>query len=81
MLASPGTPIWTTVQTQPNEGCDSRLLRLEPGHVPPTTVSPEQIRLLAYTAVIVGQPGDESASDSPLDATDPDTRQRRRRSN
>ena len=51
-------------------------MALEPGYVPPTTVSSEQIRLLAYTAVAAGSRGLVFTSDSPLDAPDPDTQQR-----
>ena len=76
LLASLGTPVWTTVQTQPNEALREQLLTLDPGCVPPLSVSPEQIRLLAYTAVAAGSRGLVFASDSPLDASDPDTRQR-----
>jgi len=76
LLASLGTPIWTTVQTQPNEALRRQLTTLEPGHAPPLTVSPEQIRLLAYTAVASGSRGLVFVSDSPLDASDPETRQR-----
>ena len=49
---APGTPVWTTVQTQPNEALRQQLVALDPGYVPPLTVSPEQIRLMAYTAVV-----------------------------
>jgi hypothetical protein len=73
LLASPGTPVWSTVQTQPNEPLRQQLAGLEPGYVPPLTVSPEQIRLLAYTAVASGSRGLVFASDSPLDASDSDT--------
>ena len=76
LLASLGTPIWTTVQTQPNEALRQQLSALEPGYAPPLTVSPEQIRLLAYTAVASGSRGLVFVSDTPLDAPDPDTRQR-----
>ena len=65
------------MQTQPNEalrgqlaGAGARAARR------PLSVSPEQIRLLAYTAVAAGSRGLVFASDSPLDAADPDTRQR-----
>ena len=66
LLASLGTPVWTTVQTQPNEALREQLLALEPGYAPPLSVSPEQIRLLAYTAVAAGSRGLVFASDSPL---------------
>lgn len=76
LLASLGTPIWTTVQTQPNEAVRQQLATLEPGNAPPLAVSPEQMRLLAYTAVASGSRGLLFVSESPLDASDPDTRQR-----
>jgi len=76
LLASLGTPIWTTVQTQPNEALRQQLTTLEPGYAPPLAVSPDQIRLLAYTAVASGSRGLVFVSDTPLDAPDPDTRQR-----
>ena len=76
LLASLGTPVWTTVQTQPNEAMCRQLTAMEPGYVPPLSVSPDQIRLLAYTAVASGSRGLVFASDTPLDAADPDTRQR-----
>ncbi len=75
-LASLGTPLWTTVQTQPNESLRRQLMALEPGYAPPTAVSPEQIRLLAYTAIVSGSRGLVFTSDSPLDASDPGTQQR-----
>ena len=76
LLASLGTPVWTTVQTQPNEALRQQLMALEPGYVPPLAVSPDQMQLLAYTAVASGSRGLVFVSDSPLDAPDPDTRQR-----
>jgi hypothetical protein len=76
LLASLGTPIWTTVQTQPNEALQQQLAGLEQGYAPPAVVSPDQMRLLAYTAVASGSRGLVFLSDSPLDLSDPDTRQR-----
>ena len=76
LLARPGTPVWTTVQTQPNEALRQQLAALEPGSPPPLGVPPEQIRLLAYTAVAAGSRGLLFLSDSPLDAPDPETQQR-----
>jgi hypothetical protein len=76
LLASLGTPIWTTVQTQPNEALRQQLAAMEPGYAPSLAVAPEQIRLLAYTAVASGSRGLVFVSDTPLDAPDPDTRQR-----
>ncbi len=76
LLASLGTPIWTTVQTQSNEALRQQLALMEPGYVPPLSVAPEQIRLLAYIAVASGSRGLVFVSDTPLDSPDPDTRQR-----
>ncbi len=76
LLASPGTPVWATVQTQPNEAVRQQLAVLEPGLMPPTCVSCDQLRLLTYTAVAAGSRGLVFLSDSPLDATNPQTQQR-----
>ena len=76
LLARPGTSIWTTVQTQPSEMLRQQLAAMEPGNAPPLCVPSEQIRLLAYTAVTSGSRGLLFLSDTPLDAQDPETRQR-----
>lgn len=76
LLASLGTPIWTTIQTQPNPALQQQLQLLDPSFKPSSSVSPEQIRLLAYTAVSAGTRGIVFASDSPLDSPDVETRQR-----
>ncbi len=76
LLARPGTSVWTTVQTQPNESLRQQLAVLDPSRPPPTVVSPDQIRLLAYTAVSAGSRGLLFLSDSPLDGPDAETQQR-----
>jgi hypothetical protein len=76
LLARPGTPVWTTVQTQPNEALRRQLVALEPGRPLPSTASPEQMRLLVYTAISCGSRGLVFQSQSPLNADDADTRQR-----
>ena len=76
LLARPGTPLWTTVQTQPNEAVRQQLLAMEPGAAPPLGVPSEQLRLLAYTAVAAGSRGLLFLSDSPLDAPDAETQRR-----
>ncbi len=76
LLALPGTPIWTTVQTQSGEGLRRQLMAVSPGQNPPTTMAPEQIRLLVYTAVSSGSRGLLFLSDSSLEAQDAETRQR-----
>ena len=64
------------MQTQPNEALRQQLCALDPVCRPRWRSAPEQVRLLAYTAVAAGSRGLVFTSDSPLDATDADTRQR-----
>ena len=73
---APGTPIWAGVQTQPAAALRRQLTALDPGRPPPLDVSSEQIRLLAYTAVASGSRGLVFQSETPLDASDPETRDR-----
>jgi len=75
-LARPGTPIWTTIQTQPRAALREQLAALGPDRPPPLTIPEEQIRLLVYTAVASGSRGLVFDSQSPLNAEDPDSRQR-----
>ena len=76
LLALPGTPVWTTVQTQAGEGLRRQFAAIMPGQAPPTVVGPEQIRLLVYTAISSGSRGLLFLSDSSLEAPDNETRQR-----
>ncbi|MGA2066123.1 MAG: hypothetical protein ABSG86_14205 [Thermoguttaceae bacterium] len=76
LLARPGTPVWTTIQTQPGEGLRRQLAALAPGWATPTAFAPEQIRLLVWMAVSCGSRGLVFQSQSPLGADDPQTRQR-----
>jgi len=76
LLARPGTTIWTTIQTQPTEALQRQLAALEPSRRAPLSVASEQIRLLVYTAVGCGSRGLFFQSQSPLNADDPETRQR-----
>jgi hypothetical protein len=75
-VALPGTPMWTTVQTQPNEALRTQIAAIEPNAPPPSCVSIEQMRLMTYTAVAAGSRGLIFLSSAPLDAADPATRQR-----
>ncbi len=81
LLARAGKPVWTTVQTQPNEALRQQLIALDPSSAPPLGVSPDQIRLLVYTAVASGSRGLLFLSDSPLDASDAETQRAPRRWN
>ncbi len=56
-LARPGTPVWTTVQTQPSAALYEQLAALEPQRRPPTSLPYEQIGLLAQTALGAGSRG------------------------
>jgi len=75
-LARPGTPIWTTVQTQPSPSLAVQWAALASGEPLPTAFSGEQIRLMAYTAITSGSRGLLFESETPLDAADPATRGR-----
>lgn len=75
-LARPGTPVWTTVQTQlPAEAVEQHRL-LDPQAAVSIGVQPEQLRLLVYQAVAAGSRGLLVLSAGPLSADDPDTRYR-----
>ncbi|MBN1394218.1 MAG: hypothetical protein JW959_04290 [Pirellulales bacterium] len=76
LLASPGTPVWTTVQTHPNDALIAQLSVLAAGAAAPRSVAPEQVRLMAYAAVAAGSRGLVFLSDSPLDAPDADAKRR-----
>ena len=75
-LARPGTPVWTTVQTQPSAALYEQLAALEPGRPPPTALPHEQIALLAHTAVGAGSRGLLFLTESDFLEDDRDTRQR-----
>ena len=75
-LARPGTPIWTSVQTQPTVELRRQLAAIDPSRPPPLALSGEQIRLLLHTAVSSGSRGLVFQSQTPLHASDPETRYR-----
>lgn len=74
-LARAGTPMWTTIQTQPSESQRRQWAAIGLGAAP-TTVAPEQVELLAYMAVVAGSRGLLFESSSPLDRQDAETRLR-----
>ncbi|MHC4400554.1 MAG: hypothetical protein ACYTG0_12835 [Planctomycetota bacterium] len=76
LLALPGTPVWTTVQTQQHPSVLEQWRGYAPTAPLPTSVSCEQIRLLAYTAITAGSRGLLFQSHSRLDAPDAATRRR-----
>jgi hypothetical protein len=75
-LARPGTPVWTTIQTQLSPALRQQLAALDPHRAPPSVAAVEQVRLLAFSALAAGSRGLLLLSDSPLTADDPETRQR-----
>jgi hypothetical protein len=76
LLARPGTPVWTTVQTQPSEAIRRQVALLAGGRPLPAMIDQEQLRLLVYTAIASGSRGLLLLSNASLDAGDPDTVQR-----
>lgn len=74
-LAVLGTPVWTTIQTQPDPRLRQqwRAMGVEEALLPGRFTS-EQIRLLAYTSVTAGSRGFLYESFSSLAQSDPDTR-------
>lgn len=75
-LARPGTPYWTTIQTQPAPQLEEQVHLLAAGNAGASAVQPEQIRLLTYEAVSAGARGLLFESRSPLTAGDAHTRAR-----
>jgi hypothetical protein len=75
-LATPGTPLWTVVQTEPAPELRQQLAALDPAAAPPRWVPSEQVRLLALTSLAAGSRGLVFESQSRLDAADPQTRYR-----
>ncbi|MBN2580272.1 MAG: hypothetical protein JXB10_14880 [Pirellulales bacterium] len=91
LLARPGTPVWTTLQTQLAESWQRQVAALStlppPNHdvasgegrgegPPSDAVDYEQLRLMAYAAVASGTRGLLFLSSRPLNAPDPAARQR-----
>jgi len=76
-LARPGTPIWTTLQTQPSAALYEQLMTLEPGRKPNPTIPFEQIALLAHTALGAGSRGLLFLTESDFLDTEPPTGHRR----
>ncbi len=73
LLARPGTPIWTTIQTGPSPAARDQVLAMAAAIIPdrPITeamVHSEQIRLVTFTALAAGVRGLVFASHERLDA-------------
>ncbi|HEY2840781.1 MAG TPA: hypothetical protein VGJ26_16610, partial [Pirellulales bacterium] len=75
-LARPGTPIWTTISTEPAATLVNQVRTLSGGRNVSLMAGTEHARLLTYTALGAGARGLFFASHSPLDAEDNDTRWR-----
>ncbi len=85
-LARPGTPVWTTIQTQPGPQLVEQLALLSQPHPSPLPEGKgatlrlnwqhEQLRLLVITALAAGIRGIGFESLTPLDADDLETQER-----
>jgi len=75
-LARPGTPVWTTVPTEPASALIDQWSALGVGPPLSLVAEPEQIRLMAYEAIASGSRGLLFLSRSPLDRSDADARSR-----
>lgn len=77
-LTRPGTPIWTTIQTEPATQTLDQWEAIGLGAPASMAIEPEQLRLLCYQAVASGTRGLVFTSRSPLDRPDADTESRAR---
>ena len=68
-LARPGTPFWTTIQTDLAPEWQRQWSSLT-GQSPPATIQDEQIRQLVYTALAAGARGLSFQGATPLNADD-----------
>jgi len=75
-LARPGTPFWTTVQTQLHPRLVEQSQLLSSGRVPPASLDDEQIRALVYCALAAGMRGICFESYGSLESIDPQTQLR-----
>ncbi|MGD9128242.1 MAG: hypothetical protein PVH19_12770 [Planctomycetia bacterium] len=75
-LARPGTPVWSTIQTEVSKELYQQWRISGQAVSPPPTLSAEQIRLTAYTAIAAGSRGLLFESREPLNKQDPETRAR-----
>jgi hypothetical protein len=75
-LARPGTPLWTTIATQPSVALWQQVQALAPGDAAHLEIDVEQLRLVVYAAVSSGVRGLCFASRSRLDAPDDASRRR-----
>ena len=69
-LAQPGTPWWSTIQTQPAAGLLSQMEGLSYEAAAKATLDDEAVRLMVHSAVAAGMRGLVFESASRLDATD-----------
>ncbi|RMG01634.1 MAG: hypothetical protein D6741_04930, partial [Planctomycetota bacterium] len=76
LLARPGTPLWTIVQTQPDPVLLEQWRQAGADPVALDTIAPEQIRLLTYLSLAGGARGLLFRSHRSLEETDPATRTR-----
>lgn len=72
-LARPGTPVWSTIQTEVSRELYDQWALSGMGISPPPMLSAEQIRLTAYTAIAAGSRGLLFESRESLEKGDPMT--------
>jgi len=75
-FARHGTPIWSTVPTEPAVNLVSQVAGLSAGQAPRILLGTEHTRLITYTALGAGARAILFASHAPLTSQDPDTRWR-----
>ncbi len=76
LVARPGTPVWTTVQTEAAEELRRQISALDPSGSASPCVTIEQMQLATYTAVAAGSRGLLFLSSTPLDGSDDVTKRR-----
>jgi len=76
LLAQLGTPVWTTVQTQPAEPLRQQWAALGVSAPPTCAISSELVQSLATTAIVAGSRGLVFESRTPLTAEDAETQAR-----
>lgn len=76
LLARPGTPVWTAVQTQPLAALQEQTNLLAGRTVAVDRLQDEQIRQMVFAALAAGVRGLCFESQTPLDAADAATRRR-----
>jgi hypothetical protein len=75
-LVRPGTPVWTTVETEPSPELVDEIALLSGNRAPAPVFYHDQVRAIAYQALAAGVRGLVFRSVTRLDSNDPTTRLR-----